>query len=107
MKFKFGGSSLDRGITRRRTCSSISTLPPRIEENILENEVFFTAYAEVNRTSSKSRKKEGRSISFPVLMSAPEHLLLEQLESFTVSVDSSSLSSLEDLPSTDLCSTDL
>lgn len=116
MNIKFGISNTDDRERRRRSRSvsisgsrSASTSPTVSPGNTGErnsnNEVFFTAHAKINSDASEKHRKEGRSISVPVLMPAPE--LLRDFESFNVSVDSSSLSSLEELPSTDLCSTEL
>lgn len=115
MNFKFGYSNIDgRGGGRQRSCSvtlngscaTSQAASPRNTGERNSNEVFFTAFAKVNNSDTSERKKQ-RCISVPVLMPESELLRKQDLESFKLSMDSSSLSSLEDLPSTDLCSTEL
>lgn len=66
------------------------------------NDVVFTAFAEVETTT---RPKGERSHSVTVMNGIADELSFSS--SFSLSLESSSLSSLEDLPATDLCSTEL
>jgi len=112
---EIGAARLDRKRPRSKSHSdpSVTTLTRLLQKyttrrsssnNSDSSDVVFTAFAHIEETTQKGERSHSVTVMNGIANQLDFKELLAELE---LSIESSSLSSLEDLPATDLCSTEL